>query len=55
MKASIQPIQEKNKSEKEAIESKLSKLLKTFRTKDLSLDEINEEVEKVRQQIYQKR
>ena len=39
--------------EKEGIESKLSALLKTFRTKDLSLKTINEEVEIVRQQIYE--
>ena len=38
--------------EKESIESKLSALLKTFRTKDLSLAEINKEVEIVRKQIY---
>ncbi len=39
--------------EKEGIESKLSELLKTFRTNDLSLKTINEEVEIVRQQIYE--
>lgn len=38
--------------EKEVIESKLTKLLKTFRTKDLSLQTINNEVELVRQKIY---
>ena len=38
--------------EKEGIETKLSELLKTFRTTDLSLDIINEEVEIVRKQIY---
>jgi hypothetical protein len=38
--------------EKEAIDSKLSILLKTFRTKDLDLKTINEEVERVRQEIY---
>ena len=38
---------------KEGIESKLSGLLKTFRSKDLSLKIINEEVEIVRQQIYE--
>ncbi len=38
--------------EKEGIETKLSDLLRTFRTKDLSLDIINEEVEIVRQQMY---
>ena len=39
--------------EKEGIETKLSGLLKTFRTKDLSLKTISEEVEIVRQQIYE--
>lgn len=39
--------------EKDGIESKLSGLLKTFRTKELSLDTINREVEIVRQQIYE--
>ncbi len=38
--------------EKEGIETKLSGLLKTFRTNQLSLDTINEEVEIVRQQLY---
>lgn len=38
--------------EKEAIDSKLSRLLKTFKTKDLDLKTINKEVEKVRQEIY---
>ena len=36
--------------EKEGIETKLSELLKTFRTKELSLNIINEEVEIIRQQ-----
>lgn len=40
--------------EKEGIESKLSELLKTFRTSDLSLKTIDEEVEMVRQQIYER-
>lgn len=40
--------------EKEGIESKLSGLLKTFRTADLSLKTIDQEVEIVRQQIYEK-
>ena len=34
--------------EKEGIETKLSGLLKTFRTKELRLDTMNEEVEIVR-------
>lgn len=38
--------------EKEGISSKLSGLLNTFRTEELSLETINEEVEIVRQQIY---
>lgn len=38
--------------EKEGIETKLSGLLKIFRTKELSLATINEEVEIVRQQMY---
>lgn len=40
--------------EKEGIASKLSSLLKTFRTKELSLDTINKEVEIVRQEIYER-
>ena len=40
--------------EKEAIDSKLSRLLKVFKTKDLDLKVINEEVESVRQEIYEK-
>ena len=40
--------------EKEAIETKLSRLLKTFKTKDLDLKTITEEVESVRQEIYEK-
>ena len=38
--------------EKEAIATKLEGLLQTFRTEELSLDSINEEVEIVRQQMY---
>ena len=41
--------------EKEGIESKLSGLLKTFRTKELSSDTINKEVEIVRQKIYDRK
>ncbi len=40
--------------EKEGIESKLATLLKVFRSKELSLETINEEVEIVRQQIYER-
>lgn len=39
--------------EKEGIETKLSGLLKTFRTKELNLKTINEEVEIVRQKNYE--
>ncbi len=38
--------------EKEGIETKLSELLKTFKTDELSLETIDEEVEIVRRQIY---
>lgn len=38
--------------EKEGIETKLSNLLEIFKTEELSLDTINEDVETVRQQIY---
>lgn len=40
--------------EKEAIDTKLSRLLKTFNAKDLDLKTITEEVESVRQEIYEK-
>jgi hypothetical protein len=40
--------------EKEGIDSKLSGLLKDFRTKELSLDTITKEVEIVRQEIYER-
>lgn len=39
--------------EKEVVEAKLSKLLKTLRADELSLETIDEEVEIVRQQIYE--
>ena len=39
--------------EKEGIDSKLTRLLKTFKTNDLSLDLINSEVESVRQSMYE--
>jgi hypothetical protein len=52
------PIQQKIKLskelEKEAIDSKLSSLLKTFKTKDLDLKIITEEVESVRQELHDK-
>jgi hypothetical protein len=41
--------------EKEGINSKLSELLKTFRTKKLSLETIDKEVEIVRQQAYERK
>lgn len=40
--------------EKEAIDTKLSRLLKTFKAKDLDLKTITEEAESVRQDIYEK-
>ncbi|GMV78645.1 MAG: hypothetical protein AMXMBFR79_17750 [Chitinophagaceae bacterium] len=40
--------------EKEVIDSKLSRLLNTFRTKELDLKTITQEVEIVRQDIYAK-
>jgi hypothetical protein len=40
--------------EKEGIDSKLTRLLKTFKTNELSLDLINSEVETVRQAIYER-
>jgi SMC interacting uncharacterized protein involved in chromosome segregation len=41
--------------EKEGIESKLTRLMKTFKTKELSLNTINKEVETVRQKVYESR
>ena len=40
--------------EKDIVGSKLSRLIKTFRADELSLDTINEEVESVRQELYEK-
>lgn len=40
--------------EKEVIDSKLSKLLKTFNTKDLNLNTLDKEIEIIRQEIYEK-
>ena len=40
--------------EKEAIDTKLTRLLKAFEAKDLDLKTITEEVESVRQEIYEK-
>ena len=47
-----QQIQLNKELEKEVVGDKLSRLLKSFRTNDLSLETINEEVELVRQEIY---
>ena len=41
--------------EKEAIESRLSKVLKSFRSDELDLSTVNEEVEIVRKEIYAKK
>ena len=40
--------------EKEAIDTKLSKLLTSFQTEELSLDSIDQEAELVRQELYAK-
>lgn len=40
--------------EKEAIDTRLSKLLTSFRTEELSIDIIDQEVELVRQELYAK-
>lgn len=40
--------------EKDVISTKLSRLLKSFKTKDLDLNTITEEAEKVRKDIYDK-
>lgn len=41
--------------EKEVLDSKLTKLLKTFKTDNLDTETITAEVEGVRQEIYEKR
>ncbi len=41
--------------EKDSIQSKLTELLASFRTDDLTMEEITGEVEKVRQQKYDQR
>ncbi len=41
--------------EKDSIQSKLTELLTSFRTDDLTMEEITGEVEKVRQQKYDQR
>ncbi|WP_298653698.1 hypothetical protein [uncultured Proteiniphilum sp.] len=40
--------------EKDVIDTKLTKLLKSFKTNDLDLSDIDSEVESVRQEIYEK-
>lgn len=50
-----QKIELSKELEKEVIDSKLTALLKTFKTKDLDLNTITEEVEIVRQEIHDKR
>ncbi|MPM31548.1 hypothetical protein SDC9_78103 [bioreactor metagenome] len=40
--------------EKDIIDTKLTKLLKSFKTEDLYLSDIESEVESVRQEIYEK-
>ncbi len=39
--------------EKDGIQSRLTQILKTFKTNELSLETINKEVEIVRQKIYE--
>jgi len=41
--------------EKEVIQSNLSRLFKSFRTDELDLSTVNEEVETVRKEIYDKK
>lgn len=41
--------------EKELVDSRLSRLLKTFKTEELDLKTIDKEVESVRQEIYEKK
>ncbi len=40
--------------EKEVIDTKLSRLLKSFKTRELDLKTIDEEVENARQELYDK-
>jgi hypothetical protein len=39
--------------EKEAIDSKLTQLLKSFNTEELDLEALNQEIESVRKEIYE--
>ncbi len=49
-----QKIQLTKELERDSIETKLSDLLSMFKTDELTLEIIDEEVEKVRQEIYDK-
>lgn len=49
-----QKIELSKELEKEFVGTKLSKLLSTFKTNELTLDEINKEVETVRAELYEK-
>lgn len=49
-----QKIQLSRELEKEVIDSKLSKLLNAFKSDELDLEVIEEEVENVRQEMYEK-
>jgi len=49
-----QKIQLAKELEKEAIDSKLSEILQSFKTDELSQELIDEEVEAVRQEIYER-
>lgn len=40
--------------EKEFVDEKLTRLMNTFKTDELDLDVLNEEIESVRQEIYEK-
>lgn len=53
--SSEQKIKISQELEKETIGSKLTELLTAFRTDNLSMSEITAEVEKVRQDLYDKR
>lgn len=49
-----QKIQLTKELEKEVIDSKLSKILQSFKTDELSQQVIDEEVETVRQELYER-
>ena len=49
-----QKIQLAKELEKEAIDSKLSEILQSFKTNELSQEIIDEEVEAVRQELYER-